>query len=385
MANARFRRILFRTLGLIFLFLLSGSVALMITGYSYVFKTLVYTYPGIDDLELFSTRIIDDPAPVRWPYASDYQDRRPSAPLSGELAKNKSVAYLVVRNDSLLYEQYWDRYDTVSPSNSFSVAKSIVGLLVGIAADEHLLELDQPIGRYLPHFNTEAGNTCSIRELLMMSSGLNWDESYASLFSYTTEAYYGTDLPALTNKLKVIEEPGSVFRYMSGNTLLLGMILERATGERLSDYAAKKLWKPLGATAPAFWSLDHADGIEKAYCCFYSNARDFARIGQLVLDSGMSQGRQIVSKDYIRQMTTPIGLPDERGAVTDYYGYHWWLATVDGHRVVYARGILGQYIIVIPDLQLVVVRLGIERGTKEEDQHYSDFKAYVRGAVEMVR
>ena len=91
MANARFRRILFRTLGLIFLFLLSGSVALMITGYSYVFKTLVYTYPGIDDLVVFHP-IIDDPAPVRWPHASDYRDRRFSAPLSGELEKNKSVA-----------------------------------------------------------------------------------------------------------------------------------------------------------------------------------------------------------------------------------------------------------------------------------------------------
>jgi CubicO group peptidase (beta-lactamase class C family) len=385
MATSRFRHILLRSLGVFLLFLVSGSVALIITGYSYVFKTLVYTYPDIDDLDIFPTRTVDDPSPVRWPFATDYQRNKPSVALSAELEKNRSVAYLVVRNDSLLYEQYWDRYDTVSPSNSFSVAKSVVGLLVGIAADEHLLELDQPIGRYLPHFNTDAGNRCSIRELLMMSSGLNWDESYASLFSYTTEAYYGSDLQSLTDKLKVVEEPGTTFRYMSGNTLLLGMILECATGERLSDYASKKLWKPLGATAPAFWSLDHVDGTEKAYCCFYSNARDFARIGQLVLDSGMCRGVQIVSKDYIRQMTTPIGLTDERGKTTDYYGYHWWLANVDGHRVVYARGILGQYIIVIPDLRMVVVRLGIERGTKENDQHYSDFKAYVRGAIEMVR
>lgn len=381
MANVRYSHALIRVCGILFLILLSGSFALLISGYGYVFKTLIYTYPGIDDLELFHTRKIDDPAPARWPYAMDYMLRKPSAELSDELDKNKSVAFLVARNDSLLYEQYWDRYDTVTPSNSFSVAKSIVGLLVGIAAEERLLDLDHPVGRYLPHFDTDAGNTLSIRELLMMSSGLNWDESYASLFSFTTEAYYGSDLQDLVRKLKVVEEPGARFRYMSGNTLLLGMILERATGKRLSDYATQKLWKPLGATAPAFWSLDHIDGIEKAYCCFYSNARDFARIGQLVLDSGASHGKQLVSKDYIRLMTTAIDIPDDRGQVTNYYGYHWWLADVDGHRVVYARGILGQYIIVIPDLQLVVVRLGIERGSKEDDQHYSDFKAYVRGAI----
>lgn len=137
-----------------------------------------------------------------------------------------------------------------------------------------------------------------------MSSGLNWDESYSSLFSKTTEAYYGDDLKHQVLKLKVIKDPGTVFEYMSCNTVLLSLIINKTTGKSISEFASEKLWMPIHATQPAYWSLDHNDGIEKSYCCFYSSARDFAKVGKLVLDSGRWEGKQIVSKEFLNEMLT---------------------------------------------------------------------------------
>jgi CubicO group peptidase (beta-lactamase class C family) len=141
---------------------------------------------------------------------------------------------------------------------------------------------------------------------------------------------------------------------------LLGLIVEKATGKSLSRYASEKLWQPLGAEHPALWSTDKKDGVEKAFCCFNSNARDFARIGQLMLDSGRWKGNEIISPDYYAQSITPCNIPDNSGQPVNYYGYQWWLCpSFPG--VFYARGILGQYIIIIPSKNMVVVRLGHKR------------------------
>lgn len=362
--------------------LFSSIVALWITGYSFVFKTLVYTYPDIDDLDTFNSRMVTDKSGRPWPVSTQYNKINPSPELQSVLKEYETVAFLVVRNDSLLYEEYNDGYSTVSQSNSFSVAKSIVSILVGIAGTEGKLNLDDKVGKYIPEFSKTRNSKLTIRHLLMMSSGLNWDESYSSLFSKTTEAYYGSDLKGQMKKLKVVNEPGQLFQYMSCNTEILGMILEEVTGKKLSDYASEKLWVPLHAEQPAFWSLDDADGMEKAYCCFYSSARDFARIGKLYLDSGKVDGRQLVPLDFVKESLTPNRLKDDDGNTVDYYGYHWWLATCNDHPIFYARGILGQYIVMVPDMKLIVVRLGKKRGEKSGN-HYQEMMEYVKGAIQM--
>ncbi|WP_315816293.1 serine hydrolase domain-containing protein [Paraflavitalea speifideaquila] len=193
-----------------------------------------------------------------------------------------------------------------------------------------------------------------------MSSGSDWDESYSNPLSVTTQAYYGSDIYKTATGVNIIHTPGTLHSYKSGDTQLLGLIVEKATGKSLSAYAAEKLWHPLGAEHPALWSTDHTGGHEKAYCCFNSNARDFARLGQLMLDSGRWKGQEIITPEYFKKSITPCGIKDEGGNACDYYGYQWWIVP-NQPDIFYARGILGQYIIVIPAKKLVMVRLGKKR------------------------
>ena len=361
----------------------SVSLAIWITGYTYIYKTLIYTFPDIDDLDIFNTRLVNDSFPIQWLQSSNYNKIKLPSEVDLENQKNESVAFLVIKNDSIAYEQYWDNYSAQSYSNSFSVAKSIVGILTGIAIGGGLISIDDSVGKYIPEFKDGDNGKLKVRHLLTMSSGLNWDESYSSLFSPTTEAYYGRNLTRLVTRLKVIEEPGKVYRYMSCNTVLLSMIISKASGMSISEFAAQKLWKPINATQSAYWSLDQSNGIEKSYCCFYSNARDFAKVGKLYMDSGKWNNRQIVSAEYIKLSTTPNGCVDERGNTIDYYGYQWWIANIDSHPVFYARGILGQYIIVIPDERIIIVRLGKKRGEKNDKNQYTDMLTYTGGVLKV--
>jgi CubicO group peptidase (beta-lactamase class C family) len=359
----------------------SSMLAIWITGYNFIYKTLIYTYPGIDDIEIFDTRIVNDSGPEQWPVSAFYNTASLPAALTSELEKYESVAYLIIRDDSIIHEQYWDGYGDKSLSNSFSVSKSIVGVLTGIALKEGLFSLDDSVGKYIPHFSKEDNAKLRIRHLLTMSSGLNWDESYNSLFSATTEAYYGTNLERQVTRLKVVEEPGKNFRYMSCNTVLLALVIAKTSGMSISSYATEKLWKKIGATQPAYWSLDHFEGLEKSYCCFYSTARDFAKIGKLYLDSGRWKGERIVPINYVLESVSPMGAIDGEGRAVDYYGYHWWMMNSGKQRVFYARGILGQYIIVVPEERMIIVRLGKLRGEKNKNSHYNDMITYTEGAL----
>ena len=353
-------------------------IALWITGNNYIYKTLIYTYPDIDDINIFDTRIVNDSNPQPWPISKMYNKVDLPVALDTDLVHYESVAFLVIKNDSIAYEKYWDRYVDNSFSNSFSMAKSIVGILTGIATGEGLFSLDDSVGKYLPEFSNDSNGKLKIRNLLTMSSGLDWNESYSDLFSKTTKAYYGTSLKKLVTGLKVIEEPGKTFRYMSCNTVLLSLIIEKTSGLSISDYASQMLWKKINATQPAYWSLDHFEGLEKSYCCFYSSARDFAKIGKLYMDSGRWNGRQLVPVNYVKQSLTANGCIDENGKTVDFYGYHWWLMKMDGHSIFYARGIYGQYIIAIPDVRIIIVRLGKKRGEKTEGNHYTDMIEYTK-------
>ena len=353
----------------------------MISGKTYIFKALAYNFVDIDDNVLFFNREVKAGEGTEWPLSADYNKAALPSELKTELEKWKSVAWLVIRNDSILYEQYWEEYSNNSISNSFSMAKSIVGVLTGIAIDEgEIKNIDQPVADFLPEFKEGRKKNITIRNLLTMSSGLDWDEAYANPLSVTTEAYYGTDLYRIAVNQNAVNEPGKHFIYQSGNTQLLALVLEQATGMSLSDYASERLWKPLHAMKDALWSLDKKDGREKAYCCFYSNARDFARIGALYLHNGNMFGRQIVSPSYVKQSTTPASILDE-GRKNEIYGYHWWLLEEESEKIFYMRGILGQYVVVIPGQNIVFVRLGHQRGDKNADGIPADLPVYIKGAL----
>jgi CubicO group peptidase (beta-lactamase class C family) len=300
--------------------------------------------------------------------------------LLGEL---KTVAVVVIKNDSLLYEKYWDGYSDSSLSNSFSMAKSITSLLIGTAIEEGKIKsVEEPVGNYIPDFNDGLAADLKIKDLLTMSSGSNWDESYANPLSVTTESYYGRDLYKTATGVNIVKKPATYHSYKSGDTELLGLIVEKATGRSLSDYASEKLWQPLGAEQQALWSTDKEKGNEKAFCCFNSNARDFARIGQLMLDSGKWKGSTIIDSAYYVQSITACNIPDEEGLPCNYYGYQWWIRPAYPG-VFYARGILGQYIIVIPSKKIVLVRLGHKRSDKRVNGAPAEIDALINWGMSL--
>ena len=345
-----------------------STAAIYLSGKTYLYRALYYNVADIDDNRIFEERLIPAANPQPWPISAHFNKAKlPEAFLESQ-KKLEMAAFLVVCHDSVRQEMYADGYGPESRTNSFSVAKSVVSMLVGVALKEGKIKsVDQPVADFLPEFRNGGKAKITIRHLLTMSSGLDWDESYNNPFSMTTEAYYGDDLKALIKRQEVETEPGKEFFYKSGNTQILAFVLEAATKMNLSDYVASRLWQPLGAEQPAEWSLDKKNGTEKAYCCLYSNARDFARLGQLYLTNGIWHGDTIIDPAYVKASLVPSGLPDKlTGAKGNFYGNQWWLIPqYKGQRIFYARGILGQYIIVVPEKELVIVRLGEKRGEKK--------------------
>ncbi len=336
----------------------------VLTGKTYLYKAVIYNFAGVEDYTIFDNHTIPATHPVPWRFSAGYGKAKIPDTLEQYLRTLKSIGLLVVQHREIVIEKYWNGYNDSSLSNSFSVAKSISGLLTGAAIREGKIgSVNDPVGKYLPEFAAGEKARVKIADLLTMSSGSNWNESYANPFSVTTELYYGSDVYKTATGVKIVKPPGTYYSYKSGDTQLLGLVVEKATGKSLSDYAAEKLWRPLGAEHNALWSIDKQGGHEKAYCCFNSNARDFARIGQLMLDSGKVNGVPVIDSAYFAESITPCLIPDENNKPCNYYGYQWWILP-DQQNIFYARGILGQYIICIPGLNMVIVRLGEERDEK---------------------
>jgi CubicO group peptidase (beta-lactamase class C family) len=352
----------------------------------FLVPTLIYQHPGITDYKIFNNRRVEKGEPQPWPMASNYNRVSPSEAYADTLKEFESIAFLVIHHDSLLYESYEDPFSASSLSNSFSMAKSIVGLLVGYAIEEGSINgLDDKVLTYLPELKGTFAKDLTIRHLLSMSSGSSWDESYSSIFSMTTQAYYGRDLGKTIEQIEIINPPGETFSYRSGDTQLVSEIVTRATGKTLAGYASEKLWKPLGAEQAALWSLDKANGREKAYCCFNSNARDFARLGALVLNQGQWHDQQLLSDDYIREIIRPVTqLTDQHGNAVDFYGLQWWIMHYKGLEIPYARGILGQYIFILPEEDAVIVRLGHERSKNRRNNHTLDAYTWVDLGLMMI-
>ncbi len=228
-----------------------------------------------------------------------------------------------------------------------------------------------------------------------MSSGLNWDEAYTSLFSKTTEAYYGEDIRHLIMSLRVEEEPGKRYSYKSGDTQLLSFVLEAALAKggregeamTISDYAARKLWQPMEICNDALWNLDRQGGDEKAYCCFNTTARDLAHLGRLIINRGNWNGKQIVSESYLQEAITPATyLVNEFGdGALDYYGFQIWIMHYRGMQFPAFRGLGGQYVFIIPEKNAIVVRLGHERSDEYKREKTIDMDEYLNIAFRILQ
>ncbi|MDQ3108913.1 MAG: beta-lactamase family protein [Bacteroidota bacterium] len=385
----------FKRFGLfLLLILVVANLFILFTGRTYLYKGVWNTYlkgrkgPSPLEYAIFENREVKNGTPQPWLLGKDYNKKEIPANLLDSMMRLETGAFLIIKDDSIRCEKYWGEFTDHSMTNSFSMAKTVVSVLTGCAIkDGFIKNVDQPVSDFIPEFKNGDRSKVTIRHLLNMSSGLNFDEDYVNPLAYPAESYYGSDLRKLTfGYTEVIHPPGETFRYLSGNTQLLGFLLNKATGKTLADYASEKLWKPMGCEHPAFWSLDHKDGDEKAFCCLNSNARDFARIGKLYLDSGRWEGNQIVPQEYVFESIEPCGTKHEDGTPALDYGFNWWMIPqYGGHHIFYARGILGQYVIMVPDMNMIIVRLGNKRLPGESNQPPRDMYYYLDAAFAMYK
>ena len=359
-----------------------GSIGLLIgilylTGNGYLARGIYCTYlhgkikPDIDDQSFFDTRKINRGEAINLPAKLNVLSNENVAFLNS----TESEAFLVFKNDTLVSEWYGNYGSDSTHWNSFSMAKSVISLLIGCAIEDgKISSLQDPISKYIPW----SGNDVTLEQLLHMSSGIPFGESYSSPFGYMAKAYYHSDLKAITAPFKVEQTPGSYWSYEGGNTVLLGMALEAATQKKISNYFEEKIWTKIGAASPAYWNLDTENGFEKPFTGVYATAKDFGMLGQCILHHGKVNGEEIIDSTYLAQSFEPWTIQDGKNSVCDWYGLHWWMGEVDGVKFKSARGMRGQYIVIIPEKNMVVVRIGHQQSKERIGQMPVDMLSYIR-------
>ena len=352
------------------------------TDYNYILKGIRVVYltghtsAYIDDYTHFENMTIEAGNPQPWPIHRKYNAVNVSKSLLNSNTKTGTVAFLVIKNDSLLYENYAQNYSANSKTNSFSMAKSIVSAMLGKAImDGHIKSLDQPLGDFFEQFKN---SKTTVGDLSSMASGLDWTEHYTSPFSVTARAYFDDNLEQIMLQQKITETPGEKFKYLSGNTQLLGMVIEKATGQKMANYLSQSFWKPMGFENDGLWQVDDATHqLAKTYCCIASNARDFARFGKLYKNNGVWKGKQLLDSGFVAKSIRPRFEKDQE------YGYGFWLSNYLNKKIFVMRGILGQYVITIPEDNLIIVRLGHSFGKKDNRPFHKAFYTYVDEALIM--
>jgi len=301
-----------------------------------------------------------------------------AVPFEEVLEKSGTTAFIVLKDDQILYEKYFDDYTKATDHPSFSVSKSFISALIGIAIEEgHIKSLDDPIRNYLPELDSSF-DPVTLSHVINMQSGIKFSEGYFNPFGEVAKFYYGTNLKKYVSKLKVNKTPGETWKYKSGNTQLLSLALESATKRSLQDYFQEKLWHPLGMEYDASWSIDSKKNqTTKAFCCLNARARDYAKFARLYLNNGNWNGTQIVPKDWVTKTTS---FTNKKSRFI--YSHHWWrnvskddfiasekdttklkLQEAKAPYTDYqARGILGQFMYINPEKDIVIIRLGDKFG-----------------------
>lgn len=377
--------------------ILSFFFTTMLLPSCHVGRFFIYNFADINDYKKFPVRTLNHAAiPFHFettatkpilPATLDYKAKNYN--FNEGLAKNGTVAFILIRNDSILYEWYDKNHPAESVVTSFSMTKSFVSILIGIAIDEgHIKSTSEPVTNYLDYLDKDKFGNITIQHVLDMRSGIKFSEGYFNPFSDVAKYYYGRNLKKYVKHMKIKRPPGQEFEYISLNTQLLGLILEKATGKTLTGYMQEKLWSPLGMEYDASWSMDSKKHhTEKAFSGINGCARDFAKFGRLYLNNGTWQGNRIVSEKWVRESL------DFTEFKNDFeYSNQWW-HTIRWNRVqdsvavpklhgiftekhkgksqdyciypsgdFYANGLLGQFVYVSPDKKIICVRLGRKFG-----------------------
>ena len=370
-------------LAVVFSVLIAG---LYLTDTDYILKAVQTVYlqgnttASIDDYTFFENKTVNIGKSKSWPLHKNY-NKIPATEKLLELHKAQgTVAYMIIKNDSILFESYFDGYSEDSKSNSFSMAKSYVSGMLGKAIMEgHIKSIDQPVSDFFSHYKQGLASKVTVGDLASMASGSSWEESYYSPFTITTRAYFGKELEKAILGLKTVEEPGKSFKYASGDTQLLAMVIEKATGKKLYNYLSESFWIPLQSENEALWQIDsEANDMVKAYCCIATNAKDFARFGKLYKDHGKWNGEQILDSTFVAKSIKP------RFKGSPRYGYGWWLRKTKDKSFFMMEGHLGQCVIVEPNDNLIIVRLGNAKASFGHDPYNGDINTYIEEAYKML-
>lgn len=282
------------------------------------------------------------------------------------MAQNRITGLIALKDGEVILEEYALGRTPEDRWTSFSVAKSVTALLVGAAIqDGYIDSLDDPVTKYIPNLRGSGYDGVNVRQLITMTSGVAWNEDYADPNSDVAQSSSWPGEPGMNplvsymRRLPRKAEPGTEFSYKTGETDMAGILVANATGKGLAQYLSEKIWRPYGMEADALWLVDSA-GMERGGCCMSMTLRDYARIGQFVLDGGEARGRQVVPEWYLAEATSDQVHAPAEGA----YGYFWWIQD-DGYG---ARGIFGQSITVLPEDDIVVaMNSGFMRATGGDD------------------
>lgn len=300
------------------------------------------------------------------------------------LEETDTAALMVIADGKIVYEDYWLTGGPDVHWMSMSVGKSFVSALIGIALDEGFIEsVTDPITDYVPELAGSAYDGVRMKDILQMSSGARWDEDYSDPDSDIMRFIYAFGTGASLNEFAATLEreraPGTYNYYNSTDTQTLGMLLVEATGQSLSGYAEQKLWEPLGMQDDAYWITDDA-GMEMAAGGLQVTARDYAKLGQLYLQNGSWNGKQIVPAQWVHDSVTPDAPHVMPGVDPEYpigYGYQWWVLEGDEGEFS-AIGVYNQFIYVNPTKRLVIVKLSANSGygLTDDDSSWRELESF---------
>ncbi|MCS7072986.1 MAG: serine hydrolase [Bacteroidia bacterium] len=326
----------------------------------YLGRAIWYNVPGQSDYKIFPARAIHVGEPIPFPESKQailpppeewaiQTKAKPGITVEKFLRKTGTIALLILKNDTLVYEKYFFGNKRESIVTSFSISKSILSVLAGIAIDKGILHLDEPIGNYLPEFQRYETKDVTVRHLLQMTSGLDFQENYYNPLGDAPKFYYGKNLRKRVAKLKQKYPPGTQFRYKSCDPVILGWILEKVTGKTVSEQL-EELWKQANMQYPASWSLDQKDGSEKMFCGINARPIDFLRLGQILVHRGQWQQKQLLPAAWIDSCL----VRDTSQASPLFYQYYWYL--MPNSLDYTAEGFLGQNLYISPQTNTVIVR-----------------------------
>ncbi len=341
---------------------------------AYLKRVLTHWDSKVDDYKIFPSRVIEkSQTPYRYEKDINQGIDEISLPsfkrgktLGEFLDKTDTTTFLVVKNDKIIYEKYANGYNENSVNTSFSMAKSVVSLLVGKAVEKGFIKsVTQPISDYVTEFKGQKIGETTIEDLLMMRSDIVYEEGFL-WFGDDSLTYFHPDLRSLALSHTDLTNYGGKFHYNNYHPLLLGIILERCTGVSVSEFFEKEFWQPIGAEFDATWSLDSVDGFEKMESGINFRTVDFLKIGSMVLHGGVFNGTEIINGEWLKLSTLcefPINENDYKNSFLDGknigYKYMWYTTPSNkaGYDVI-AWGKSDQILYISPAEQTVVLRTG---------------------------